>query len=341
MNTSWQDFLASHGARFDSGLVSSFGDAQVELVAARESTVVAPLLHLGLLEWAGDDAQGFLQNQLTSDINQIKSGTAQHSAWCSAKGRMQASFILFGRERLISGLISHDLAESVRTGLQKYVLRSKVSLSERSADFAAIGLSGPESGLALKEAGLSDPAQTMQTADFPAGTLIRLDDSRRVVVVAADEAAGLWKKLSIHARPVNTQAWHWLDIQAGIPLITAATREAFVPQMANFDRIGGVSFRKGCYPGQEVVARTQYLGKVKRHLYRIHSDHALSAGTALYTPENPATVSGTVANAAPAPNGGFDALAVVQESFAGSERLCYDLAGQTGIAITSITPVGD
>jgi folate-binding protein YgfZ len=112
-------------------------------------------------------------------------------------------------------------------------------------------------------------------------------------------------------------AWLWLDVQAGIPRIVAATKEAFIPQMVNFDKIGGVSFHKGCYPGQEVIARTQYLGKVKRHLYRVSSPLEVTPGQALYPsgPANdPGTACGTVANSAPSPDGGWVALAVVLES---------------------------
>ena len=116
-------------------------------------------------------------------------------------------------------------------------------------------------------------------------------------------------------------AWRWLDIQAGFPLVTAATREDFVPQMADFEKLGGVSFHKGCYPGQEVVARTQYLGKVKRHLYRVTSDQALVAGIDLHSPDNPDQACGKIVSGAPSPAGGYEALAVVQSNFAGNLHL--------------------
>lgn len=152
-------------------------------------------------------------------------------------------------------------------------------------------------------------------------SVIRLDMQRFIVAVPAPAAADLWQKLSIKARPVGVPAWRWLDIQAGYPLVTLATKEEFVPQMADFEKIGAVSFHKGCYPGQEVVARTQYLGKVKRHLYRLSSTQALKAGEDLHSPDNPDQACGMVMTAAPSPRGGFEALAVVQSNFAGNVRL--------------------
>ena len=133
--------------------------------------------------------------------------------------------------------------------------------------------------------------------------------------------AALWQKLSIKARPAGIPAWRWLDIQAAFPLVTLATKEEFVPQMADFEKIGGVSFHKGCYPGQEVVARTQYLGKVKRHLYRLTSEQTLKAGDVLHSPDNPDQSCGMVMTAAASPAGGYEALAVVQSNFSGNVRL--------------------
>ena len=129
----------------------------------------------------------------------------------------------------------------------------------------------------------------------------------------------------------------WLDIQAGIPLITAQTKEEFVPQMADFERLGAVSFHKGCYPGQEIIARTQYLGKVKRHLYRAHSASPMAAGNAIFSPANPDHPCGMVANAAPAPTGGYDALVVVQENFVAAGDLELASPGGPRIDLRSLS----
>jgi hypothetical protein len=315
MNPNWQEFLGASGAHVTDGQVVDFGDPAAELTAAREATIMAPLGHLGLLECAGEDAKSFLHNQLTSDVNHLTPGFAQHSAWCSAKGRMLVSFLFYRRDADFRALLSADLLAAMQKRLQMYVLRSKVKINDLSDRCGTIGLSGPQAEAALRGADLPAPVETMQTMDFAGGTVIRIDTARFIIVAAGESAAELWNKLAETARPVGTPVWRWLEIQAGIPLITEATKEAFVPQMANFDKIGGVSFHKGCYPGQEVVARTQYLGKVKRHLYRIHTDAAVANGAPIHTADDPEHPSGMVCNVAPAPGGGFDALAVIQENF--------------------------
>ena len=339
MNPAWQEFLGAAGAHIENGSVADFGDLPAELLAARDATIVAPLLHLGLFECAGDDTRSFLHNQLTSDINHLAADIAQHSAWCSAKGRMQASFLLYRQATGVHALVAADLLESTVKRLQMFVLRSKVKIADLSATHEILGVSGALAEQALQAAGLPLPAKAMEITMFKAGVVIRLADARFVVVVAAQAAPALWTLLSSVARPASPLVWQWLDIQAGITLISGATKEAFVPQMANFDKIGGVSFHKGCYPGQEVVARTQYLGKVKRHLYRIHAAGAFAAGAPLFAssspPEQPC---GLVANAAPAPGGGYDALAVIQESFVGgdSARLRIEVPGRPELQVENL-----
>ena len=323
MNSSWQEFLGAEGARIENDLVADFGKLAEELLAAQDATVVSPLAHLGMIECTGDDARPFLHNQLTSDINHLAADAAQHSSWCTAKGRMLASFIFYRNGADYRALLSTDLLAATQKRLHIYVLRSKVKLADLSASHEFIGLAGPQAEAALTKACLPNPEKPMSTQAFANGTVIRVDATRLIIVARSEAAQELWKALASSARPVGTPVWHWLDIRAGIPLITEATKEAFVPQMANFDKIDGVSFNKGCYPGQEVVARAHYLGKIKRHLYRFHAAVAMQAGDSLYSAENAEAACGTIANAAPSPKGGYDALGVVQESFveAGELRL--------------------
>jgi len=314
MNLNWQEFLGTSGARIDEkGLVVDFGNAEDELAAAHDTTVIAPLTHLGMIECTGEEAKTFLHNQLSSDINHLGVDAAQHSAWCSAKGRMLASFLVFHNGADYQLQLSADLVMAILKRLQMFVLRSKVKLNDLSACREFIGLSGPQAEILLRQASLPVPALSLETSAFADGKVIRIDATRFEIIVSSEAAVALWRKLAEGARPVGTVVWQWLDIQAGIPLISEATREEFVPQMVNFDLLGGVSFHKGCYPGQEVIARTQYLGKVKRHLYHVRATTPIAAGNALYAPENPEHPCGMVTNAAPAPGGGYAALAVVQE----------------------------
>lgn len=334
MNTSWQEYLGARGACSGNGLVLNFGDAAAELEAARDATIVTPLTHLGLIECAGEEAKTFLHNQVTSDINHLGADAAQHSAWCSAKGRMLASFLLFRNGPDYRIQLSADLVPAIQKRLQMYVLRAKVKVTDLSPRYELIGLSGAQSEAALQNASLPIPPRVLDTASFADGKVIRLDATRFEIVVSSEMAAELWAKLTTLARPVGTPAWQWLDIQAGIPLITDATKEEFVPQMANFDQLGGVSFHKGCYPGQEIIARTQYLGKVKRHLYRISASVPMAAGNAIYSPENPEHPCGMVANSAPGPAGTCAALAVIQENFVAAGDL--ELGGPGGAHIDTL-----
>ncbi len=341
MNNEWQAFLEKNGARCENGLISDFGHPAEELVAARDATVIAPLAHLALFECAGEDAKSFLHNQLTSDVNHLETASAQHSAWCSAKGRMLASFVLYRRENAYRALLYADLLAETLKRLQIYVLRSKVKLLPLSGDHVLIGLSGAKAVAALEAVGLTPPANPLETTEFSGGTLIRLDARRFILTVESAQAAACWQALCSSPAspvPVGTAAWQWLDIQAGTPWISAATREEFVPQMVNFDKIGGVSFRKGCYPGQEVVARAHHLGRVKRHLYRLHVDGPITAGQSLTAPGNAELAGGKIVNAAPSPAGGYDALAVIKEDFVDNGTALVELPG---VRILSLVSLGD
>jgi len=318
MNPNWRNFLEAAGAVFDSAVpeVLNFGNAPGELQAAQAATVLIPLTHLGVIECSGDDAKSFLHNQLTSDVNHLSGEQAQHSAWCNAKGRMQASFLAWRDDEAYELAVASELLEPVLKRLQMFVLRSKVKLANLSPSQVLLGLSGSQAGDALAAANLPMPAEPLAIVATSGSQVIRLDAERVIISVPAENAGEIWRQLAAIARPAGVPAWRWLDVQAGLPLVTGATREEFVPQMADFEKIGGVSFHKGCYPGQEVVARTQYLGKVKRHLYRLISTTALQAGDDLHSPDNPDQACGKVVTAAPSPAGGFEALAVVQSNFA-------------------------
>jgi folate-binding protein YgfZ len=348
MNADWQATLSALGAHINDDKVCDFGDPEGELAAARDATVVAPLAHLNLIGCAGDDAKTFLHNQLTSDVNHLGAANAQYAAWCSPKGRMLASFVLFRRDADYLALLSADLREFIQKRLQVYVLRSKVKISDRSADYEIIGLSGPLAASALQNAGLEAPATAMvttATTGLSNASVIRLDDKRYIVVVANGSAARIWRQLSTIATPAGTTVWQWLDVAGGIPWITEATREAFVPQMANFDRIGGVSFHKGCYPGQEVIARTRYLGKIKRHLYRVRADSPITAGMPIFsaqvTTQIPDQPCGQIANAAAAPDGGYNALAVILEDATDKGGLHVTSADGNTIGLTDLNPVNE
>ena len=321
MTPHWRSFLESADAVFDGEEVVSFGDAGSELQAARSRTVVVPLSHLACLEAIGDDAQSFLHNQFTSDINHLSRDQVQYSAWCSAKGRMQASFVAWRAGDAFRLALAADLEAPILKRLQMFVLRARVKLASLADTHVLIGIAGAQATEALADAALVPPTGTLVSADSVDGQVVALDDGRYLACVPLANAPGVWQKLTIKASPAGVPAWRWLDVVAGFPLVSAATREEFVPQMADFEKLGGVSFHKGCYPGQEIVARTQYLGKVKRHLYRVAAEQPLIAGSTLHSPDNPDQACGMVVSGAPSPEGDWVGLAVVQANYAANLRL--------------------
>lgn len=309
MDSKWLDFLAGRGARQRAGQINDFGDAKDELHAAACGTVLAPLTHFSLIRATGEDAATFLHNLLSNDILHLGRERAVRCGFCSPKGRLLADFLVWRKEADYYLQLSADIQPALLKKLGMYILRSKVRLQDVGADFVLLGLAGDQMAAALNAIGQEPPPSALDVVHFAEGTIVRLDASRCQLAVRADAAPALWSKLSTQARAVGVPAWRWLEIAAGIPHITAATQEEFVPQMANLELIGGVSFTKGCYPGQEVVARTRYLGKVKRRTYRARIDSDCPApGTDVFSPDLPAQSCGKIIEAAPSPAGGCELL---------------------------------
>ncbi len=318
MNQEWQELLLRAGARFADYELVDFGDAHGELIAARDATVLVPLSHLGVIRAGGEDSATFLHGLLTNDVKQLGPGAAQWNAACSPKGRMVASFLIWrdGDDYLLQ--CAREILAGVLKKLAMYVLRAKVKLGDASETLCKLGIAGAHAESALQHAGLPLPAGAMAVDTNARGRVIRLAADRFEVAVEPAQVQAIWASLSGAARPAGSPVWRWIEINAGIPQIGARTQEEFVPQMANFELIGGVSFQKGCYPGQEIVARTQYLGKLKRRMYLAHLPVVTTPeiGANLYSPDLPDQPCGIVVNAAAAPEGGHDLLAVMQMSSA-------------------------
>ena len=289
--------------------------------------MLAPLPHLATLAVEGRDARDFLHKQLTQDVQTLAPGELRLAAWCSPKGRMLADFLIYAlpagqsSEERFHLLTAAELLPGISTRLHMFVLRAQVRISGLGTHRVHVGLAGPATLEALAAAGLPCPEnQSGCAVDATGQSVCRLMDGRCIVGAPPENLARLWSTLAAHARPVGRAAWDWLDIQAPMPWITEATREEFVPQMLDFEQLGGLNFKKGCYPGQEVVARAQYLGKVKRHLYRVYGPQPLAAGENLYTPASPEQAVGKVVLAAPEPEGGHVALAVLLATAAADLR---------------------
>jgi folate-binding protein YgfZ len=285
-----------------------FGDPQREFDAARSSAAVSPVAHFDLLRFHGSDAKTFLQGQLTCDLNQVTSDQAQFGGYCTPKGRLLANFMLLSTPQ---GYLMHlpaDVSASVADRLRKFVLRSDVKI-ERERGLVALGLAGPSAPILLQQE-LVAPPRRLAVGRHVNVSVVRLPSDDFLVVAASNEMAALWKILTKRALPVGAECWNWLQIQAGVPWITAVTQDQFLPQMIDLDVLGGVSFDKGCYTGQEIVARTHYLGEVKRKLRLGRTRGGVRAGDALLAAGRQ---GGTVLNAAAVPGEGSALLAVVSE----------------------------
>lgn len=287
--------------------------AEAHWAAARDNAAFCLLPNLGSLRIDGADAQAFLQGQLSNDVRRLAPGQWQRTTYNSPKGRMLANFLLVAEPGGgYRALLSAELADPVRRRLAMFVLRSKVSVANASVDEAIVGIAGPGASAVVTQAVGAAPEgqQVLSRDDLRA---LALSSERFLLFGPQGAIARIMPSIETHARQVPAAVWRWLQIRAGEPLITAATQDALVLQSANLDVLGAVSFEKGCYTGQEIVARSHYLGRLKERMYAWHADvAAVAPGTRLYSVAFGDQACGTVVNAAPAPGGGTDCLAVVQ-----------------------------
>jgi len=277
--------------------------------------IVAAVPDLGTLVFEGADAASFLQGQLSNDVSAMAVGAAQWTSYNSPKGRMLATLLLWrAGPASFRAWVAADLAPPLRKRLAMFVLRAKVTVSDRTAESRRYGVAGPGAHDALQAAfgAAPEPSQGLTVAGCQ---VVGTPDGRVIVDAPNDVAEATERLLAAHARNVPAEHWHWLGIRAGVPVITGPTQDLFVPQAANWDLVGGINFRKGCYPGQEIVARMQYLGRMKERLFAFHVEARPPAtATPLYHATFGAQACGIVVNAATAPGGGSDLLAVVQWS---------------------------
>ena len=266
---------------------------------------ITPLTHLGVIRAQGDEAAKFLHGQLTQDFALLGPQQARLAAYLSPKGRMLASFI--GCQRSATEVLlvcSRDLLAATLKRLSMFVLRTKVKLTDASDEFALYGLAGDA---LISIAGSACPAWSK--ADFDDQILVHL-------YPALGQPRGLWIAPQGSPAPqgqaLDAALWAWGEVRSGLATLSAPLVETFVPQMLNYESVGGVNFKKGCYPGQEVVARSQFRGQLKRRTYLAHSPSALAVGAEIFTAEDAEQAVGLVVQSAPAPAGGWDALVCLQ-----------------------------
>jgi tRNA-modifying protein YgfZ len=277
------------------------------------------LPHTGLIRFSGEEARAFLHNQLSCDVAALTFGRSTYGAYCNPKGRVLASFLLWRSEQGLFMQLPSSLREPIQQQLSKFILRSKVKAENFADDPALIGVAGKDAAARLQQVLGAAPTAPHDVVHVDGTTIIRLPVDRYVIAVPSEQAPRLAEALGA-ADQAGPEHWEWLIIRAGIPVILPATQEQFVPQMVNLDLIGGVSFQKGCYPGQEIVARMHYRGTLKQRmvLANVAVADRPQPGDKLYSPSFGEQASGAIVNAARSPESGHDVLAVVQ--IASAER---------------------
>ncbi len=340
MNELWTAELLRHGAQFDNGRAAHFGDPAAELEAAAAGPIICDLSHEGLILAAGEDAATFLHGQFSNEVLALAEGDVQWNSWNSPKGRMLTSFLMWkGRQGFFLQL-PRGLQAAIQKRLQMFVLRAKVKLEDASAGWVRFGLAGTD--IDALEASIravfgAIARGNMSSVHGEGARLLRLSPRRFEIVAPAERGIELWNHFASKAAvPVGAPVWDGLAIQEGIITILPETQDSFVAQMANFELIGGVNFKKGCYPGQEIVARTQYRGILKRRMVRVHgetTDSLPKPGENVYAPEFGEQAAGAFANVAPAAGGGFDALVVAQLESINANSLRMGNAGGSRLQI--------
>jgi folate-binding protein YgfZ len=268
---------------------------------------------IGVLGFDGPDAASFLQGQLSNDVAALAPGHAQWSSYNSPKGRMLGTLLLWraGPDSFRAWLAA-DLAESLRKRLAMYVLRARVQVTDRTHHGPRFGVGGAGAGSATAAALGATPAPGC-AVEADGVAIVASPDGRILVQPAQADADAVAARLAAHAASGESARWHLLGVRAGVPLVTAATADLFVPQSANWDLVGGVNFKKGCYPGQEIVARMHYLGRLKERAARFRVEGPPPPAAArVYGDVFGDQPCGTVLNAAPTAEGGSELLAVVQ-----------------------------
>jgi len=271
MNLDWKNFLtATHGTIDDIDLIATKSESK---------TILCPLSYLGVLSVSGKDAGQFLQGQITCNVHDISDSKSSLGAICNPKGRVITTFLLSKREETFLLLLPLELLGSVKKRLQMYVLRSAVTLTDSTDELCLIGRYRTNLAPSPEAFGSTSQQQQLTTIDL-SGKL-----SRQLLIASVDEAKSYWTA-QVGAQGFHSatpELWRSLDILEGIPWLDGNTSEEYIPQMLNLDILGGISFTKGCYTGQEIVARTHYLGKSKRQLFVAECDlgHLPAANAAI------------------------------------------------------------
>lgn len=328
VRSSWLDILGTPADGETTEICAGFAEPGEESRAVAHVDVIAPLADMAVIRVADVDAEAFLAAQLTSDVGALGTQRTRFGAWCSAQGRVLALFRVIRLPDEFLLLLPAEIAETIVTRLRRYILRARVTID--ISGLLAAGISGA-AAIADLFSVIACPADSEQVVSAAGLTALRFPDGRQraLVLGAAEPVASLWQRVQKHAQRVGYRAWRLLDIEAALPQVYAATQNRFLPQMLNLDLLGGLSFEKGCYPGQEVVARLKYRGQLKQRLLMARADTSDMAaiGSRLVTAGDGAA-AGEVLMTARHPDGSCSMSVVAPMELLDSGRVhLYDPAG--------------
>ena len=298
-----------------------------------DNAFYCPLSHESILAVRGPDANKFLQGQVTCNLNYLSETHASLGARCTPKGRMQSSFRIISVADGYLLAMASELLEAQLSDLKKYAVFSKSKLMDESTQWARFGLSGAD-GL-LNQLGLTLPDEADSVARHNDLMALRTHDGRAELWVPAEQTETVTAQLASHLQKAPLNTWLLAQVRAGMGQVMGPTRELFIPQMINLQALDGVSFKKGCYTGQEIVARMQYLGKLKRRLQRLAlaGTELPAPGTPLFSPVHGSSV-GEVVLAAQSEDG-IELLAVLQDDAAADGRI--HLNSPEGLALSMLS----
>jgi len=287
MNQAWQQFLQEQGATLEeNGAVKSFGHPELERFLVKNGPILASLAHQGLLKVSGEDAFNFLQSQLTNDLSEVTDEKAQLSAWCDPQGQVLAIFVVIKQGDDFYLMLDGSIKETIQKRLQMFILRSKVTLTDLSDEWAQIGYAGEFADLEIqrllqnKNKDLYEVTRcTLETEDDI--ILVKLPGPyhRYQLMGNIESLKSAWQKLRNQTDPINNHDWNLLDIAAGIPQVNSNNQGKYIAQFLNLDKLEAINFKKGCFPGQEIIARVHYRGKVTKRMFRLHLSDATELNT--------------------------------------------------------------
>ena len=321
----WLEFLRTEGAVIDNDKVSHFQQRENEIATLLDQphnqTIMAPLDDFAVISVTKEDNLDFLQNQFSNDVRLVSETQSQLNAYCSPKGRVLSLFRVVKQADTYLLLLPQDRLQPTLNRLKMFVLRSKVTLEDASDQIGVLGIAGDKAAELVNQMVPNLPQEPDACIYAHDMSIIHLaGEPRRYLIVAGyGQLKTAWNLCKRQALPASAQIWAYWDIQTGVPEILDVNSDEFVPQMLNLHSLNAINFKKGCYPGQEVVARMHYLGKQKRRMYLAHSDTYAppQPGDCVYSEANFSDEGmgqsvGRIVTATPSPYGGYDVLVVMQ-----------------------------